>query len=255
VAARRPRGAHRGGPGGRGGPRRRRDRALEAESRRPLDPSAWTCAATCSPSCCCGSSAGTTPPAPSAGRRATPPRRCSAASLTSWRATSPPTTTPALRRRARAAARRPVARARAATGRTTKELVMDRVMLEAARLLAFTDRPVGEISHRTGLRGSPVLLAQLQAPPRRGPHGLPRAAARARPEPAGRGEVHASARPCHGARAARDRTMGHGRHPDPSPASGAPAHVLPPACACARCTSSWPTWTGPSRGTAARSGC
>jgi hypothetical protein len=38
VAARRPRGAHRGGPGGRGGPRRRRDRALEAESRRPLDP-------------------------------------------------------------------------------------------------------------------------------------------------------------------------------------------------------------------------
>jgi len=36
------------------------------------------------------------------------------------------------------------------TGRTTKELVTDRVMLEAARLLAFTDRSVGEIAHATG---------------------------------------------------------------------------------------------------------
>ncbi len=36
------------------------------------------------------------------------------------------------------------------TGRTTKELVTDRVMLEAARLLAFTDRTVGEIAHATG---------------------------------------------------------------------------------------------------------
>jgi len=36
------------------------------------------------------------------------------------------------------------------TGRTTKELVTDRVMVEAARLLAFTDRSVGEIAHATG---------------------------------------------------------------------------------------------------------
>ena len=36
------------------------------------------------------------------------------------------------------------------TGRTTKELVTDRVMLEAARLLRFTDLSVGEIAHRAG---------------------------------------------------------------------------------------------------------
>jgi len=37
-----------------------------------------------------------------------------------------------------------------ATGRSTKELVTDRVMLEAARLLRFTDLTVGEIAHRAG---------------------------------------------------------------------------------------------------------
>jgi AraC family transcriptional activator of pobA len=36
------------------------------------------------------------------------------------------------------------------TGRTTKELVTDRVMLEAARLLRFTDLGVGEVAHRAG---------------------------------------------------------------------------------------------------------
>jgi AraC family transcriptional activator of pobA len=36
------------------------------------------------------------------------------------------------------------------TGRTTKELVTDRVMLEAARLLRFTDLTVGEVAHRAG---------------------------------------------------------------------------------------------------------
>ena len=36
------------------------------------------------------------------------------------------------------------------TGRTTKELVTDRVMLEAARLLRFTDATVGEVAHRAG---------------------------------------------------------------------------------------------------------
>lgn len=38
----------------------------------------------------------------------------------------------------------------AVTGHTTKQLVTDRVMLEAARLLRFTDRTVGEIAYRTG---------------------------------------------------------------------------------------------------------
>jgi AraC family transcriptional activator of pobA len=36
------------------------------------------------------------------------------------------------------------------TGRATKELVLDRVMLEAARLARFTDLTVGEIAHRVG---------------------------------------------------------------------------------------------------------
>jgi AraC family transcriptional activator of pobA len=35
-------------------------------------------------------------------------------------------------------------------GRSTKELVTDRVMLEAARLLRFTDRTMGEIAYETG---------------------------------------------------------------------------------------------------------
>jgi AraC family transcriptional activator of pobA len=37
-----------------------------------------------------------------------------------------------------------------ATGRTTKDLVLDRVMLEATRLLRYTERGVGEIAHATG---------------------------------------------------------------------------------------------------------
>jgi AraC family transcriptional activator of pobA len=36
------------------------------------------------------------------------------------------------------------------TGRTTKELITDRRMLEAARLLRFSDRSVGEIAYRAG---------------------------------------------------------------------------------------------------------
>lgn len=37
-----------------------------------------------------------------------------------------------------------------ATGRTTKELVTDRVVTEAERLLRFSDLSVGEVAHRTG---------------------------------------------------------------------------------------------------------
>jgi AraC family transcriptional activator of pobA len=36
------------------------------------------------------------------------------------------------------------------TGRTTKELITDRRMLEAARLLRFTELTVGEVAHRAG---------------------------------------------------------------------------------------------------------
>ena len=38
------------------------------------------------------------------------------------------------------------------TGRTTKELITDRRMLEAARLLRFTSMSVGEVSYRAGFR-------------------------------------------------------------------------------------------------------
>jgi AraC family transcriptional regulator, transcriptional activator of pobA len=36
------------------------------------------------------------------------------------------------------------------TGRSTKELILDRVMLEAARLLRYTEQTVGEVAHRVG---------------------------------------------------------------------------------------------------------
>jgi AraC family transcriptional activator of pobA len=39
-----------------------------------------------------------------------------------------------------------------ASGRTTKELISDRVMLEASRLLLFSDLTIGEIAYRTGFR-------------------------------------------------------------------------------------------------------
>jgi AraC family transcriptional activator of pobA len=38
------------------------------------------------------------------------------------------------------------------TGRSTKELIIDRVMLEAARLLRFTDLTVQQVGHGTGFR-------------------------------------------------------------------------------------------------------
>ena len=37
-----------------------------------------------------------------------------------------------------------------ATGKTTKELILDRVMVEAARLLRFTDLTVGQIAAQVG---------------------------------------------------------------------------------------------------------
>jgi AraC family transcriptional activator of pobA len=44
-------------------------------------------------------------------------------------------------------------------GRSTKELVTDRVMLEAARLLRFTDRTVSEIAYLTGF-GDPLYFSR-----------------------------------------------------------------------------------------------
>ena len=44
-------------------------------------------------------------------------------------------------------------------GKPTKELVTDRVMLEAARLLRFTDRSVGEIAWQTGF-GDPLYFSR-----------------------------------------------------------------------------------------------
>ena len=41
------------------------------------------------------------------------------------------------------------------TGRTTKELILERVMLEAARLLRFTDLTVGQVAHRVGYDDQP----------------------------------------------------------------------------------------------------
>ncbi len=45
------------------------------------------------------------------------------------------------------------------TGRSTKELVTDRVMLEAARLLRFTDATVGEVAHAVGF-GDPLYFSR-----------------------------------------------------------------------------------------------
>ena len=45
------------------------------------------------------------------------------------------------------------------TGRSTKELVTDRVMLEAARLLRFTDRTIGEIAFQAGF-GDPLYFSR-----------------------------------------------------------------------------------------------
>ncbi len=44
-------------------------------------------------------------------------------------------------------------------GKATKELVTDRVMLEAARLLRFTDRTIGQIAYATGF-GDPLYFSR-----------------------------------------------------------------------------------------------
>ena len=152
VAARRPRRAHGAGPSGaivasRGRDRRaaRRERPPARRPRRRARPPPDR------RRCSCGSSAGTTPRAARRASRATPTSSSSAASRGCSRPTSPATTTPATTP-TRSESHPPLlSRALTeATGRGTKELITDRVMLEAARLLRFTDLTVGEIAFRAG---------------------------------------------------------------------------------------------------------
>ena len=58
------------------------------------------------------------------------------------------------------------------TGRSTKQLITDRVTLEAARLLRFSDLSIKEIAARLGFSGPVRLLKGLQAPARGGPARL-----------------------------------------------------------------------------------
>ena len=54
------------------------------------------------------------------------------------------------------------------TGRTTKQLILERVLLEAARLLRFSDLSVKEIAARLGFKRPVRIQPRLQAPARRG---------------------------------------------------------------------------------------
>ena len=122
--------------------------ALAAEAARPADPrSGAIIQRTCSPPCCCGSSAGTTPRTPNATTKRDLYRRFvtllerdfARHHDAAWYADA--LAVPA------AALSRGLADV---TGRTTKQLITDRVMLEAARLLRFSDLSVGEIAYRAG---------------------------------------------------------------------------------------------------------
>jgi AraC family transcriptional activator of pobA len=75
------------------------------------------------------------------------------------------------------------------TGRTTKELILDRVMLEAARLLRFTDLTVGQVAHRVGYDDQPYFSRAFKRHFGAGPQAYRNAA---------RGEVHRSADGVHG---------------------------------------------------------
>ncbi len=70
------------------------------------------------------------------------------------------------------------------TGRPTKELVTDRVMLEAARLLRFTDLTVGEVAFRTGFADQLYFSRAFKRHHGRAPSAY-------------REDVHASARDVH----------------------------------------------------------
>ena len=70
------------------------------------------------------------------------------------------------------------------TGRTTKELILDRVMLEAARLLRFTDLTVGQVAHRVGYDDQPYFSRAFKRHFGDGPQAYRDRA---------RGEVHRSA--------------------------------------------------------------
>ena len=71
------------------------------------------------------------------------------------------------------------------TGRTTKELVLDRVMLEAARLLRFSDLTVGQVAYRAGFDDQPYFSRAFKRHWGESPQAYRDRA---------RGEVHRSAR-------------------------------------------------------------
>ena len=135
---------------------------LDAVGRDPWPPrrvgqptcAASTCSATSCRRCCCGSSAGTNPRAGSSPPPTMPRSSCTAASWTRSSATSPATTTPCTTP-TRSVPQSVLSRALArVTGRSTKELITDRRMLEASRLLRFTDMTVGEVAFRAASRTS-----------------------------------------------------------------------------------------------------
>ena len=144
--------------------------------------------------------------------------------------TSPATTTPRTTRKRCAVPGAALARALAGvTGRTTKELILDRVMLEAARLLRFTELTVGEVARRAA-RGPALLLARVQAPPRRAPMAYRDGDAR---------EVHASVTSCHWKNAAPRRCLAM-TWPQTHPPA---ARRCPPRCGSAPSSSPSPTST------------
>ena len=124
--------------------------ARRARSARPTR-TAPRSSATCSRRSCCGSSAGTTRRAPSAARPTTPRSSCTGASRELLEEDFARHHDAAHYADALGVPAAALSRALAqVTGRTTKELITDRVMLEAARLLRFTDLTVGEVAHRAG---------------------------------------------------------------------------------------------------------
>jgi AraC family transcriptional activator of pobA len=80
----------------------------------------------------------------------------------------------------------------AVTGRATKELIVERVMTEAMRLLRFTDLTIGEVAHRAGYDDQLYFSRAFKRYAGRAPQAY-------------RAEVHGSAPFSHGARPAPGR--------------------------------------------------
>ena len=170
------------------------------------------------------------------------------------RRTSPPTTTPPTTRTRSPCPRAALARALARlTGRTTKELVLDRVMLEAARLLRFTDLD-GRARSRTASASTTRSTSRARSSAATGGRRSPTASRAAR-RSAATAEVHASARPAMVRGRGRRHWLHHeSRHRTPTPRRR-PGDAARRAARSAPSTSPSPTSTAPSPGTRSRSGC